>query len=50
MGTTNHMTSEDSAFTELDINISDMVRFGDGLVVRIEGCGIVILRCKTGED
>jgi hypothetical protein len=48
-GATNHMTGACTAFAELDINVLGTVRFGDGLVVRIEGCGTVIFGCKNGE-
>jgi hypothetical protein len=37
------------AFFELDTNVHSTVMFGDGSVVRIEGCGTVIFSCKNGE-
>ncbi|WVZ53350.1 hypothetical protein U9M48_004310 [Paspalum notatum var. saurae] len=49
MGATNHMMGEHGFFFELDTSVHGTVRFGDGSVVGIEGCGIVLFRCKTGE-
>ena len=48
-GAMNHMTSARAAFSELDTGIHGMVRFGDGSVVEIEGCGAIIFTCKNGE-
>lgn len=48
-GATNHMTGSRDAFLELDSGVHDTVRFGDGSVVNIEGCGMVLFACKTGE-
>ena len=43
------MTGERSTFSELDVNVHGTVRFGDGSVVAIEGCGSVVFNCKNGE-
>jgi hypothetical protein len=43
------MSGARGAFTDLDTGICGMVRFGDGSVVRIEGCGTVVFRCKSRE-
>jgi hypothetical protein len=48
-GATNHMTGARDAFTELDTSIQGMVKFGDGFVVSIEGCGSIMFETKTGE-
>jgi uncharacterized membrane protein YgcG len=48
-GASNHMTGARSAFTELDAGVSGTVRFGDGSVVRIEGCGTVVFSSRSGE-
>lgn len=41
-GTTNHMTGSHAAFSELDMAVHGTVRFGDGSVVAIEGCGKIL--------
>jgi hypothetical protein len=43
------MTTERSAFSELDTKVHGIVCFGDGSVAGIEGCGTVLLQCKNGE-
>jgi hypothetical protein len=48
-GASNHMTGVRDAFAELDSNIRDTIKFGDGSVVEIEGVGTVIFICKNGE-
>jgi hypothetical protein len=48
-GATNHMTGECSAFSKLDTKVHRTVRFDDGSVAGIEGCGTVLLQCKNGE-
>ena len=48
-GATNHMSGSHAVFSELDNNVTGMVRFGDGSVVKIEGCGMVLFSCKNGE-
>jgi hypothetical protein len=41
-GASNHMTGDESVFSELDKNVSGKVRFGDGSVVDIHRRGIVL--------
>jgi hypothetical protein len=48
-GATNHMTGCKTAFSGLDRNIYDIVKFGDGLVVKIEGMGTILFSCKNSE-
>jgi hypothetical protein len=48
-GATKHMSGSRAVFSELDSNIARTVRFGDGSVVKIEGCGMVLFSCKIGE-
>jgi hypothetical protein len=48
-GTTNHMMGEREAFSELDTKVHGTVRFGDGSVTKVEGCGTILLKCKNGE-
>lgn len=48
-GASNHMTGSRDAFADLDTGVAGTVRFGDGSVVRIEGCGTVLFNCKNGE-
>ena len=48
-GATNHMSGSHAVFSELDSNVTEMVRFGDCSVVKIEGCGTVLFSCKNGE-
>ena len=48
-GATNHMTGERSAFSDIDTDMHGTIRFGDGSVVEIEGCGTILFSCKTGE-
>ena len=49
MRATKHMSKSHAVFSELDSNIARIVRFGDGSVVKIEGCGMVLFSCKNGE-
>lgn len=49
IGATNHMTGSCSVFAELDADICETVRFGDGSMVRIEGCDSVLYIGRTGE-
>jgi hypothetical protein len=49
IGATNHMTGACGAFSKLDTSVCDIVKFSDGSVVRIEGCGTIIFQCKNGE-
>ena len=48
-GTSNHMTGSKEAFSELDGNVTDTVKFGDGSRVAIQGGGTIIFRCQNGE-
>jgi hypothetical protein len=48
-GSTNHMTATRSAYSILDTGVYGTVKFGDGSVVWIEGCGTIIFSCKSGE-
>jgi hypothetical protein len=48
-GATNHMMGERSTFSELDMGVHDIVRFGDGSVVSIEGRDTVLVKLKSGE-
>ena len=41
-GASSHMTRCREMFTVLDESVHDTVRFGDGFVVRIEGCDTVV--------
>jgi hypothetical protein len=45
----NHMTGSKAAFSELDGNVTDTVKFGDGSRVAIRGRGTIIFRCQNGE-
>ena len=38
-----------AAFSELDGNVTGMVKFGDGSRVVIRGHGTIIFRCQNGE-
>jgi hypothetical protein len=38
-GATNHMTGVRKVFSEIDLRVHDMVHFGDGSVMNIEGRG-----------
>jgi tRNA G26 N,N-dimethylase Trm1 len=48
MGATNHMTSDHTAFSSLDIDVCGTVRFGDGSVTAIKGRGMILLKCRNG--
>ncbi|XP_066320518.1 uncharacterized protein [Miscanthus floridulus] len=48
-GATNHMTEERSVFSNLDKGVDGTVRFGDGLVIDIEGRNTILFSCKNGE-
>jgi hypothetical protein len=43
------MTSVREVFAELDTNVRSIVKFGDGSMVEIEGIGMILFVCKTGE-
>lgn len=44
------MTGCKSKFSELNEGITGLVHFGDGSIVKIEGKGSIILKCKNGEE
>jgi len=48
-GASNHMTGSKAVFSELDGNVTDTVKFGDGSRVAIRGRGTIIFRCQNGE-
>jgi transposase InsO family protein len=43
------MTGARGAFSELDTGVYNTMCFGDGSVVRIEGCGTIIFGSRSGE-
>jgi flagellar hook protein FlgE len=47
-GTMNHMSGSQEVFTELDMHVTDTVKFGDGSVTKIEGKGSILLTYKNG--
>ena len=48
-GASNHMTGSKEAFSELDDDVTGMVKFSDGSRVVIRGRGTIIFRCQNGE-
>ena len=48
-GASNHMTGSKAAFSELDDDVTDTVKFGDDSRVAIRGRGTIIFRCQNGE-
>ena len=48
-GASNHMTGSKASFSELDGDVTGMVKFGDGSRVAIQGRGTIIFRCQNGE-
>jgi hypothetical protein len=48
-GASNNMIRVQDAFAELDSNIHGTIKFGDGLVVEIEGVGTVLFIYRNGE-
>jgi hypothetical protein len=48
-GATNHMSSSQAAFIELDMAVRGTVRFGDDSMTEIEGKGTMEFLCKNGE-
>jgi hypothetical protein len=48
-GSTIHMMGEREAFSELDTKIHRAIHFGDGSVTRIEGRGMIFLRCMNSD-
>lgn len=45
----NHMTGNHMALTNLDETVKGKVQFGDGFVIKIEGCGTAIFKCQNGQ-
>ena len=43
------MTDSKDSFSELDDDVTGVVRFGDGSRVAIQGRGTIIFRCQNGE-
>jgi hypothetical protein len=43
------MTDCKEHFAKLDLQVCGTVKFGDSSINKIEGCGTIILKCKTGE-
>ena len=48
-GASNHMIGSKVVFSELDDDVTSMVKFGDGSRVAIRGHGTIIFRCQNGE-
>jgi hypothetical protein len=48
-GASNHMTGYQSVFAELDMFVIGTVKFGDRLVVDIQGRGMILFACANGE-
>ena len=48
-GAGNHMMGSKEAFSELDDDVTGMVKFGDSSMVAIQGRGTIIFRCQNGE-
>ena len=44
-GASNHMMGSKASFSELNNNVTSMVKFGDGSQVSIKGRGTIIFRC-----
>ena len=44
-GASNHMTGSKVAFSELNDDVTGMVKFGDGSRVAIRGLGTIFFRC-----
>jgi hypothetical protein len=43
------MTGEHHMFASLDETVYGTVKFGDGSLVAIKGCGTVVFRSQSGE-
>ncbi|XP_066361076.1 uncharacterized protein [Miscanthus floridulus] len=48
-GASNHITGSKAAFSELDDDVTGMVKFGDGSRVTIRGRDSIIFRCQNDE-
>jgi hypothetical protein len=49
IGPTNHMMGRCDVFSHLDQAVHGSVKFGDGSVVAIQGCGTIIFSGRNGE-
>jgi hypothetical protein len=49
MGASNQMTDIKEVFADLDLGVIGTVQFGDGSVMRIEGCDTILFACMNGE-
>ncbi|XP_074322910.1 uncharacterized protein LOC141659881 [Apium graveolens] len=49
-GASNHMTGDKMKFNELNEQVTGQVKFGDGSMVKIEGKGSIMFKCKNGEE
>ena len=48
-GASNHMMGSKASFSELDDDVTSLVKFGDGSRVAIQGRGTIIFRCQNRE-
>ena len=48
-GASNHMMGSKEALSELDGDVTGMMKFGDGSRVATRGRGTIIFRCQNGE-
>ena len=49
-GASSHITGHRAKFQELDENITDKVKFGDGSTMQIMGKGSILFQCKNGNQ
>lgn len=49
-GASNHMIGHPRKFKELDENVTDQVKFGDGSTVQIMGKGSLLFQCTNGDQ
>jgi hypothetical protein len=48
-GASKHMSGARSAFFKIDFGVRGSVKFGNGSLVEIEGCGTIIFLSNTGK-
>jgi hypothetical protein len=48
LGATNHMTSMQKVFSEIDLRVHNTVHFEDGSIANIEGQNTILIKCKSG--
>ena len=48
-GASNHMTGSNASFSELDNDVTGMVKFDDGSRVAIQGHDTIIFKCQNWE-